>query len=94
MSWSPLSENLIFDNIIVKNVGDIYSSYSGTGIAFVYANNNIARNCIVINCAAEGITIFSNNNIPLLGLLTKISFNFFKSSAIFMYFFLIFLLSS
>jgi hypothetical protein len=62
-TWSSSSTNLILDNIIVMSIGDINASYSGLGIGIVYADNNIVRNCIVVNSCAEGITLEANNNL-------------------------------
>jgi hypothetical protein len=62
-TWSASSTNLILDNIIVMGIGDINASYSGLGIGIVYADNNIVRNCIVVNSCAEGISLVANNNL-------------------------------
>ncbi|HFA50626.1 MAG TPA: T9SS type A sorting domain-containing protein [Bacteroidetes bacterium] len=62
-TWSESSKGLVFDNITVMNIGDINAAYSGLGIGVVYAENNIVRNCTVVNSCAEGITIVSNNNL-------------------------------
>jgi len=62
-TWSASSTHLILDNIIIMSIGDINASYSGLGIGIVYADNNIVRNCIVVNSCAEGISLVADNNL-------------------------------
>lgn len=62
-TWSVSSNNLLLDNIIVMYIGDINASYSGLGLGIIYADNNIVRNCIVVNSCAEGITVVADNNL-------------------------------
>jgi len=58
---------LTLDNIITMYTGDIVASYSGRGIQLgswgtsVSSYNNIS-NCVVVNSAAEGLSINGNNN--------------------------------
>lgn len=58
---------LTLDNIITMYTGDIVDSYAGRGIQFgsfgTYSSNyNTISNCIVVNSAAEGLSINGSNN--------------------------------
>lgn len=59
LGWSQgVSYNNTAENIIALNFGKLSndpSYYSGKGIVFAYSKNNVLRNCVVVNAAAEGI---------------------------------------
>jgi hypothetical protein len=58
---------LTLDNVIVMSIGDVALEYSGKGLQVgtvqgsISSYNNIL-NCIVVNSAAEGLTVNGNNN--------------------------------
>jgi hypothetical protein len=59
--------NLNVNNVEVMNCGDVNSSYSGLGITLgsmstKFSNSNIFTNCLVVNAAAEGISINGDSN--------------------------------
>lgn len=55
--------HLTIDNIITSTFGDVNASYSGNGIVFGSdANNNTIKNCVVVNAAAENLSIVGDNN--------------------------------
>jgi len=62
-TWDNVSTNITLDNIQIMSIGDINSSYTGLGIGIIYANNNIVKNCNVINSCAEGISVVSDGNV-------------------------------
>lgn len=54
-------------NINLRSIGDISASYSGYGILLgsmgtLFSNNNSIDSCLVVNSAAEGISINGNYN--------------------------------
>lgn len=52
------TRNITVDNIITMSLGDVNASYDGKGIVFgSAAYNNRILNCIVVNAAAEGLSI-------------------------------------
>ncbi len=62
------ASNITIDNIFTMSTGDKNSSYSGRGIQFgsygsFTADNNIIRNCIVVNSCAEGLSVTGNGNL-------------------------------
>lgn len=59
--------NIILSNVNTMFTGNIASSYAGYGILFgsmgtLFSNNNSVINCLVVNSAAEGISINGNKN--------------------------------
>ncbi len=61
------SNFLVLDNVNFMSLGSTSSGYDGHGIYFgtmgsKFANQNTITNCLVVNVAAEGITISGNNN--------------------------------
>ena len=57
------AHNIKISNIIAMNFGDINADYDGYGIVFgSLASNNTIENCSVLNAAAEGISIYGDNN--------------------------------
>ncbi len=57
------ADNIGIDNIITMNFGDINDRYNGFGIVFdSLSSNNTIENCSVLNAAAEGISIYGDNN--------------------------------
>lgn len=59
--------NNFFFNINVRSIGEVSDSYSGLGIILgsmgtLFSNNNIIDSCLVINSAAEGISINGDYN--------------------------------
>ena len=58
------ADNLLIENVVGMNFGDIDKDYSGSGIVIgSEAHDNRIRNCIIQNAAAEGIAIVGDNNI-------------------------------
>jgi len=56
------ADNIEIDNIITMNFGDINDDYDGIGFVDSLSNNNTIENCSVLNAAAEGISIYSDND--------------------------------
>ena len=57
------SHNLQISNIVTMNFGDINADYDGYAIDISGpASNNTIENCSVLNSAAEGISIYGDNN--------------------------------
>ena len=59
--------HLILNNINVMYLGDISNSYSGNGIQLgltgtAWSNNNSVTNCLIVNSAAEGLSINGHYN--------------------------------
>ncbi len=60
-AWN--AHNIKISNIIAMNFGDINAEYDGYGIVLgSLASNNTIENCSVLNAAAEGISIYGDNN--------------------------------
>ncbi len=60
-AWN--AHNIKISNIIAMNFGDINADYDGYGIFFgSLTSNNTIENCSVLNSAAEGISIYGDNN--------------------------------
>ena len=53
-----INSNHILENIFLKNIGWEYS----TAIGMKEANNNIIRNCLIVNATGAGMDIWGNNN--------------------------------
>ncbi|MCB0397200.1 MAG: T9SS type A sorting domain-containing protein [Flavobacteriales bacterium] len=61
------AHHLVLDNIITMYTGAINDSYSGRGIQLgswstAVSSDNVVSNCIVVNSAAEGLSINGHNN--------------------------------
>ena len=59
--------NNYYFNINVRSIGDVNASYSGMGILLgsmgtLFSNNNTVDSCLVVNAAAEGLSINGNYN--------------------------------
>ncbi len=52
----------IFENCIADGFGNAQIFYHGWGYDF-YGNNNVARNCFLLNAGAQGITFKGNYNL-------------------------------
>ncbi|MCB0429230.1 MAG: T9SS type A sorting domain-containing protein [Flavobacteriales bacterium] len=64
---SGTAHHITLDNVITTSTGDINDSYSGRGIQFgswstAVSSYNTVRNCIVVNSAAEGLSINGDFN--------------------------------
>jgi hypothetical protein len=58
------AQNVTVDNIIATNFGDINNSYDGSGIVFgSSAYFNTIKNCIVVNAAAELLSVIGDDNV-------------------------------
>jgi Right handed beta helix region len=58
------SDNVLVDNVVVAEVGDRDASYSGVGIKLgSSATKSTVKDCVVLNAAAEGITVEGNDNV-------------------------------
>ncbi len=58
------TQHVTVDNIIATSFGDINNSYDGNGIVFgSYAYFNTIKNCIVVNAAAELLSVIGDDNV-------------------------------
>lgn len=68
LGWSTQDAgNSYLYNVNIRNIGDVSSDYSGyallLGLVGSYTSNyNIVDSCLVLNSAAEGISIYGNHN--------------------------------
>jgi len=56
------AQQVVLENIVVKDVGDIDAEYSGVGIKVSGADDNTILDCFVVNAAAEAISVYGNSN--------------------------------
>ncbi len=59
--WNSESQNsnIVLENIFMKNIGWEYS----TAITLKEANNNIIRNCLIVNATGAGMDLWGDNNL-------------------------------